>query len=324
MNLTQRTLKISMAAVLSTLIAQALSLQNPFSAGVVGLLSLLDTRVDSMKTGLERFLSTILAFAIATLMFNIFGFTVWAFGIYLLVYVPSSYLFKLDAGLSPCTVLVTHFIAAQSTSLTWQINGLSLMAIGVIVAVALNIWMPSNKQKIEEMIGIAEDRLSVTLNLISERLRREEFAMAIIKNKCQSLEKYLIEMQELARLDYGNQLTDKNEYYLKYIEMRLQQLNMLERMTSSLQLIELQTEQNNTLATMFSKTAAELHETNSGQSLLEDIHDLYVFFRDSPLPQSRQEFESRALLYQVLLDFERFLEIKHKFYTENRREKNSA
>lgn len=312
-----------MAAVVSTLIAQALSLQNPFSAGVVGLLSLLDTRVDSMKTGLERFLSTILAFAIATLVFNIFGFTVWAFGIYLLFYVPSSFLLKLDAGLSPCTVLVTHFISAQSTSLAWQINGLSLMAIGVIVAVVLNIWMPSNKQQIEEMIVIAEERLSLTLNLISERLRREDFSIKSIKDKCNSLEKYLLEMQALARLDYRNQLTDKNEYYLKYIQMRLQQLNMLERMIGSLQLIELQTEQNNTLAAMFSKTASELHESNSGQSLLEDIHDLYIYFRDSPLPQSRQEFESRALLYQVLLDFERFLEIKHKFYMENRKEEGA-
>ena len=38
--------------------------------------------------------------------------------------------------------------------------------------------------------------------------------------------------------------------------------------------------------------------------------------REQPLPESREEFESRAVLFQILLELEQFLEIKKKFVEE--------
>ena len=35
--------------------------------------------------------------------------------------------------------------------------------------------------------------------------------------------------------------------------------------------------------------------------------------RDEPLPQSRAEFENRALLYRILYDLEDFLQLKANF-----------
>jgi Predicted membrane protein len=52
-------------------------------------------------------------------------------------------------------------------------------------------------------------------------------------------------------------------------------------------------------------------------SLLEDIDKLYKVFRDSELPKTRKEFESRAILYYILTDFEKFLLLKRDFYVEH-------
>ena len=38
--------------------------------------------------------------------------------------------------------------------------------------------------------------------------------------------------------------------------------------------------------------------------------------REQPLPELREEFENRAVLFQILLELEQFLEIKKKFVEE--------
>lgn len=318
MNVKEKTIKISIATVIAIYIAQAIGLQNPMSAGIVALLSVLDTRIDSIQTGFARLLSTLLAFAIATVVMSIFGFSVWAFGIYLIFYVPLAYRFGLEAGISPCSVLVTHFVVNQSLAMAWQLNGMALMGIGVLAAVLLNSWMPSHIGKLEALIIETETEMKTVLHLISERLLSEEFEITRIKRELSELNEQLKQMRELALIEYDNQVITKDDYYLQYTLMRLEQVNVLDRMTASLQNIELQTEQNNTLAGMFVQTAAEFEESNSGISLLEDLRQLYVHYRDDRLPQTRAEFESRAILYQILIDFERFLEIKHEFYLSNK------
>ena len=39
-----------------------------------------------------------------------------------------------------------------------------------------------------------------------------------------------------------------------------------------------------------------------------------MFFRERPLPKTRQEFETRATLLQLLRDLETFIKIKVEFY----------
>ena len=43
---------------------------------------------------------------------------------------------------------------------------------------------------------------------------------------------------------------------------------------------------------------------------------LSSFAREQPLPELREEFENRAVLFQILLELEQFLEIKKKFVEE--------
>ena len=143
MSLTQRTFRITLAALFSIVLANYMGLENAMSAGIIAILSILDTRLETLKTALARLLSTILAFIIASVVFSVVGFSIYSFGIYLAIYIPLAYLGKVDAGLAPCSVLVTHFILAESISWHWQLNGFLLMLIGLSFALLFSLWIPS-------------------------------------------------------------------------------------------------------------------------------------------------------------------------------------
>lgn len=62
------------------------------------------------------------------------------------------------------------------------------------------------------------------------------------------------------------------------------------------------------------RTAQQLSQENPGESLLVNLHDFKSHFRERALPVTRVEFESRALLFQLLVDLERFIQLKVDFY----------
>ena len=150
MSLTLRTIRISVSAMLAIMVAMIIGVENPLAAGIIAILAVLNTRLQTVKRAFEYFFSTILAFTIATAIFLIFDFSVYSFGIYLAIYVPLAYTLKVDAGIAPCSVLVTHFIIAGSVSWQWHLNGLLIMVIGLVFALLANFWNPSYTKHLDD------------------------------------------------------------------------------------------------------------------------------------------------------------------------------
>ena len=70
------------------------------------------------------------------------------------------------------------------------------------------------------------------------------------------------------------------------------------------------------LAQLFKKTAQQLSQENPAQYLLDDITQYLAIFRERPLPKTREEFETRATLLQLLRDLETFIQVKVHFYQQ--------
>lgn len=316
MSIGLRTLKISLAVVVSIYAAQFIGLENAMAAGIITILTLLDTRQASRRITLTYMIATVIAFGIASLIFYVLGYEVWTFGLYLLIFVPIAYRLKLSAAIAPISVLVSHFVVAQSISLAWQLNGVLIMLIGGGTAILFNLWMPNKKPEIQSKLHEIEERFRLVLELISQRLLHKESYGPSIQKELNVIDHCIEELYEMALEDFENQLFYKDDYYMSYALMRSRQANVLRRMLDSLQHLNLKTGQNTTLANMFKITSEEFKQTNSGSGLLESISELYTFYRSTDLPKDRQEFENRAILYHLLLEFERFLDIKHQFYLD--------
>lgn len=316
MSLTQKTFRITLAALFSIFFANLIGLENAMSAGIIAILSILDTRLETVKTALARLLSTMLAFVIASGVFYTLGFSIYSFGVYLAIYIPLAYLGKVDAGISPCSVLVTHFILAESISWHWQLNGFLLMLIGLAFALLFSLWVPSFNKELDGHVKEIENQMSLVLFSLERYLMGGSKFIEQITAELEDLNNKIISLDQLALIEYENKTFSRSvqDYYIKYAQMRKQQFQNLERMSEFLPHILLDTEESRLLASIFGETAEQLDETNTGIGLLQSIEDLYQVFRESELPKSREEFESRAILYYILTDFEKFLFLKHDFY----------
>ena len=318
MSVLQRTIRITLSSLLANWGAMLIGLQNPYAAGIIAILAVLNTRKETLERAKEYFISTVLAFTIATAVFLIFGFSMYSFAVYLALYVPLAYYLKVDAGIAPCSVLVTHFLISGSVSLSWQLNGLAIMVIGLFFALMANFWIPSHNEKLERYVSDIEKQMTLILFMLEKRLIEGSQNNDRVKKELKDLCRMTIELEDLSFIEYENRAfaDNANNYYIKYAQMRNRQYELLNGMTDSLVDIIPNTDENKMLASIFGETAEQLDEKNTGLELLSHIGNLYRIFRDSPLPQSRKEFESRAILYNILNEFEKFLELKRDFYQE--------
>lgn len=312
MPILDRTVKLILATVLSIYLARWLGLTHATSAGIIAILSVLDTRKSSLKMASNRLFSTLLALAIAWLTFFLLGFDFWTLAIYLAVYVPLAYRYGWEAGIAPSTVLVTHLLLEKDISIGFLGNELALFLIGAGLALICNIYMPSQNNQIQAYHQKVEDLLKQIL------LRFESFLQdGDGRNDAQlinQLDQLLQEALSVVYLDRHNQLFNQTNYQVHYFEMRAAQNKILRRMAVSINKCLLDGRESIILASLFERTAQQLSQENSAYELLTDIELFHQTFRERPLPQSRQEFETRATLFQLLHDMEEFIRLKVDFY----------
>ncbi|MFM0877467.1 aromatic acid exporter family protein [Streptococcus suis] len=312
MSLSHRTIKLIFATVLAIYLATALGLSYATAAGIIAILSVLDTRKSSFKMARNRLFSTLLALTIAVLTFALFGFGIWTLGIYLALYVPLAYRFNWEAGIAPSTVLVTHLLLEQDISLIFLRNELTLFLIGAGLALLFNLYMPSQEKQIQAYHDQVEDLLKQIL------LRFEAFLLnGDGRNEAElitQLDKTLDEALKVVYLDRHNQLFQQTNYQVHYFEMRAAQNKILRTMAGNINKCLLEGRENVILSSLFERAAQQLSRENSAKELLLDIELFHTTFRERPLPQTREEFETRATLFQLLHDMEAFIRLKVDFY----------
>lgn len=312
MTILEKTIKLTLATILSILLAQYFSLSYASSAGIIAILSVLDTRKTSLKIAKQRFLSMLLALLIAVFYFYILGFSIIAVTCYLLTYVSLAHYFQLEIGIAPITVLVLHLWWEKSISFTWLTNEVSLFFIGVSVALCMNLYMPSKDKEIQAYYSEVEQLLKAIL------LKFEGFLLegdgrnnaVLIKE----LDAKLDEALALVYLDERNHLFHQTNYHIHYFEMRKAQNHLLEQMAIDINKCHLKTQESRLLAQLFYETAEQLSEHNPAIDLIDEIEEHLEYFREQPLPKTRQEFETRSMLFQLLQDLERFIQLKVAFY----------
>ena len=312
MSISQRTIKLILATCLACLVASFLDLSSAVSAGIIALLSLSDTRRSTLKLAHNRFFSMILALTIGVFAFQLLGFHLWSLGLYLALYIPIAYKMGLEIGITPSSVLVGHLLVQESITLTLLINEFLLFAIGTGFALLVNLYMPSREEEISHYYTLVEEKLKNILLRFNYYLSRGDG-----RNKAQlvdELDSLLKEALRLVYLDHSNHLFHQTDYHIHYFEMRQSQSRILRNMAQQINTCQLAASETLILAQLFSKIAGQLSQTNPASSLLDDIERFLEVFRNRSLPKTREEFETRATLLQLLREAKTFIQVKVDFY----------
>lgn len=312
-------IKMLIACILSIFLAESLHLNFAFSAGFIALLSISDTKKSTLHLAKKRLGAFLGGLSIALLLFHFLGYSLASFTIFLFLFLYLCMHFKCMVGLVPSCVLISHFFLQKNISWELIINDFTLLMIAIVLSSLLNLYMPSYENKISQTKKQLEDLFKKTFFLFYLKLTpRTERKLQYVPKE--TLPRLLSQMQEtlnvlfeLVLQEEENQLFSNNTYNKSYVLMRKEQLTLLSYMMKSIEQIKIDRSQGQKLGTLFYQTALEISEENSGLNLLKDLNDLYQKVQNEALPQSREEFEDRAILYKLFTDFHNFIEIKFHF-----------
>ena len=309
-----RTIKTAVGSAIAIMLAQFFNLASPTAAGIITLLSVTNTKRSSFETGLFRIASLALACAISFLCFTLIGYNAIAFGFYLLFFIPLAVKGKMSDGIPVSSVLVTHFLIAKEMTIGLLINAFLLLFIGVGIAWLANLFMPDVTKELKEGQNIIDDKIRQLLVGMSFYLSDKD-TVVDCDNLLDKLKVALKQSETKARLHDENQLFSEDSYYLDYFTMRRLQVNILSKMNQVIK--EIEVEDSRVVVTgveqLLLKTASYFSEENDAKDLSKELTAVLVAYREADLPRTRDEFEHRGKLYQLLNEFERFLELKTTF-----------
>lgn len=303
--------------MVAILIANRLNLLYSVTAGIITLLTIQNTKKETLKIALKRIAGFVLAVILAYVIFTNFGFTTPAFGSFVFIFVALANLLNIEVGVVMNSVLVTHFLVEQRIDLALITNEVLILLIGMGMGIVVNSIMPSNEEKIRQEQKVVEDRMRETLNCLSKMLKNRQDCDYVESQSSRmdllNVEQLIDDLLKKAYEDAGNTLLTETRYQISYLEMRKHQLTILDDIRESIREIYDYLPHSLKISNYMKKVSLEFTESNNVEDLLLELDDLYDFFREESLPKTRKEFENRAILFHILKDLHKFLETKRTF-----------
>ncbi len=307
-------LKIGVGGSFAYYIATMLGLEYAASAGTICLLTLQTTKWDTLRLTGRRLITFFMTFSICMLLAVVIPASWVDYGIYLFLLVFFCEEVGWRNAVSVNAVTAAHFFAERDFSFAFMKNELLLVIIGVSVAIILNLFHV-NKYHQSEMIKTMRRVEKEMQNILLEfagYLRNQSMGENVWDD-ISNLRKELYELIDWAQEYQNNTFVSHPEYYINYFKMRNAQCLVLLNLHSEvnrLRHIPLQAE---IVADYIADLSKYVHEKNEPQKQIDGLEAILEGMKSQPLPVSRQEFESRAMLYHVLMDIEDFLKVKKDF-----------
>lgn len=330
-------LKTGIGTAIAIILADSFGLAFSPSAGIITLLTIQNTKKETIFIALKRILGFVLAVIVAFGIFSVIGYSSIAFGVFALVFIALCKATGLQDGISMNTVLTTHFLIEQRMDISMIVNEIGLLFIGMGIGIIINLIMPKNKKQIQMEQRAFEEEMKIILRSLAKDLKEKATCLSQEKKQeemtleCEKqgatvrkpgstdfthLEAEVVSLLQKAKENEGNTLLTDTRYLISYFEMRKMQIDVLKTISHHINQIPVVLEQTYPIADYLNHVAESFHELNNVQSLLEEIEELYEYYRKQPLPETREEFEYRAILFQILKELEHFLRLKRIFVLE--------
>lgn len=311
--------KTGVGSALAILLANKLGLTYSASAGIITLLTIQNTKKETIFIAFRRIIAFVVAVIIAYLAFSSFGYTSIAFGGFVFLFVASCHMLGLEDGISMNAVLTTHFLIEKRMDIPFLINEVSILLIGMSIGIGLNLIMPKNKGKMLRKQKQLEEQMKTALKDMACILKEKEID-CISQEGClnfNELDEFLESLLKEVYEDAGNRLLTDTKYLLSYLEMRKLQITVLKNIMAHIKQIHSVVSQAYMISEYMERVSDSFHELNDVKALLHELEALNEFFRNEKLPISRGEFENRAILFLILKDLEYFLVLKREFVLES-------
>lgn len=304
--------KIALAAVLSILTANLLGLSYAITAGIITVLSIQNTKRETLQTARDRGLAFLCALILSYLCFRWLGFSVIAFILYLFLFALLCLSVGWGQAIAMDSVLISHFLTEQRFDSAMVVNELLVFAVGTFYGILVNLHLRKKEVEFDRLSKLVDDEIKGIIHRMAENIRRED--KTNYHSDCfVRLEDKIHAAKECALRNWNNTLWGSSAYELDYIRMRENQSRVLKNIYDSIVRITMLPTQTMQVAAFFEEIEAQYHRDNDVEELLKLLEKMLADMKLETLPQSREEFEARALLFYTLMQLEEFLTLKNKF-----------
>ena len=307
-----KTFKIAFGCCLGYMIAQLLGLNYSTSVITITLLSILNTKKETLTTARKRLLAFFGAAFLSFFIFQILYDSLLSIFLYLIFYYLYCQYFKCVEGFSMSTVLMLHLWKAGIYTIPALLNEFFLMLIVIFMAILMNLYMPNRIKLIRAAQKDMERQISTILFTMSKSIFHDKVDENIA-SQLEKLQTTLAETYVHAKYTENNFIFKDMSYYSSYIQMRFSQYELLKRIHINLPRLKETYHQTALVSTFMNITAVSMHEYNNAEDLLHYLSTLRIKFKAAPLPKTRIEFESRAILFEIVNELEEILMLKKQF-----------
>lgn len=305
-------LKIASAAIASILMAESFHLEFAISAGIVAILSVAPTKKETLKTASNRFYAFAVALMVAYILLPFFHFQLQGFFLYLICFLLLCQWKNWASAMAMNSVLISHFLTFEVMNFQTITNEILLFLIGSGFGILVNLHLHENTHFMQKMEHEVDMQIKTILSRMAKRISEE--SMDDYSGECFTKVKCSVrKASEIAENNFMNQLKEKNSWEMDYIAMREQQILILYNIYKRIRTLKTTPITAKLISDFLQFLSDGYQKEEPVQEALERFESLRKTLEESPLPQTRLEFEERAELYVTLGNIEEFLFLKQAF-----------
>lgn len=310
------TIKMSIVFILAIIISKLMGLTYDLTAGILAVLSIQLTRKDSLLIASKRLVNSAIALIFSSIIFIIFGYQLYAFFIFIPIFIGLSYVFNLSYGIVPSLVLVSHLYINGEFSYLFLLETFILILTAVVVALTLNLVYPhQSKKELSLYMGKIDLMLSDHILMLSYLLKNLNDPTDFLTHY-EKLKLEVFEIIEKAKLVDKDILFDEKRVYINYIYMRDAQFQHIYRIYELSKKIVSYHENIMLLQQFIYQLSFSIGQFNLAIDQKAKLDNILQEVKKQALPKNRDEFETRAILFMMIQELTSFLDLKIKFHHE--------
>ena len=306
--------KIGIGTCAAIYIAQLMNLEYPVSIGTVTLLTLMETKWETLKLSVNRLITLFMTLVLSWLIFwHIHNIPI-SYGMVLALVVLIAEYFGWRTTVSVNALVVSHLIMLDDFSIEAIRNEFWLVMIGIIIAVILNLFNLNltHRRAIMANMRCIEKKMQVIMEELAGYLSGQEMSRSVWEDICE-LEKQIQEFIRDAEEYKENTFQSHPEYYINYFEMRNEQCMILNNLHYEMKRIRSMPKQAKVVAEFLQYLTKYITETNIPDRQIEKLKAIFADMKKEELPCTMEGFENRAMLFHILMDIEDFIFCKERF-----------
>ena len=314
MRLLHTAIKMTIVGVLASLLASLLSVNYSITAGIIAILCINLNKRDSLTMSGKRLVGVLFGLILSTLLFLAFGYNFIVFSIFIFIYAYSSWVLKVPEGIVPGLVLVSHLLSEGIFSFPVLLNAVYIMLIAVGISTIFNILYPTISEKelnrhVDSIDQLIRDHLYMLSLLLKDPAYKEEYYRHF-----QMLDRKISNLIDQVEIVDKDVLFMNDHSYLSYFHMRKEQASYIRHMYQQALKISTVHPFAEDISVFVLELSFDIGIYNRAITQLRKLDLMQKKYKTSELPKSRDEFETRSSLYQILNEIESLLMVKISFH----------